>query len=231
MDVTILRRRSWYFLAAGLGMIPLAIFFAASHWEYFSFPLAILSVGGVVAYVVTRNLIRRELARQEAGNVTVGKKPTWRTLAGIVIAALIIALLLLSSGEPSTTFLLGWCGVVSVLMAAMRMRGKPAVAVSHLVAAAIYIGVAVAATQYFSIKVKNDADIIANKLEEYKQQVGDYPDRLDALVPAMLPEIPKPRPTGFLYFKSEDSYTLYYRTLSKTCFYRPGKAVLECRGS
>jgi hypothetical protein len=228
MDVTTLRRRSWYFLGAALGILPLAIWAAALDRESVASLLAVLSVGGLVAFVFTRNLILRRLAWQEAAGGTVGKKPTWRTPAAIVIASLVIAGMLASTGDPFAAFVLGGCGVVSVLMAAVRVRGKRAVAISHLVAAAIY-GMAVATIQFSSTTVPKDADMIVRKLEEYRKQYGNYPDRLDALVPAMLPAIPKPGPSGFIYSKSQDSYTLYHRSVAETCSYRPSKPVRECR--
>lgn len=114
------------------------------------------------------------------------------------------------------------------MQAVARVRRKPAVAAPHLVAAAIY-GAAVATVQFSATKARNDGDLIVSKLDEYKKQHGDYPDRLDALAPAMLPAIPHPGPAGFIYSKSEDYYTLIYRSVAGNCFYRPGKAMRECR--
>lgn len=167
------------------------------------------------------------LPPQEAANPKVDKKPTWRSLAGIVIISLIIAWMLIRTGDSFGAVLGGLGVVISVLMAAVRMRGKLAVAGAHLVAAAIY-GAAAATVQLSSANVRNDADLIISKLEEYKKQHGSYPDRLDALVPALLPAIPKPGPTGFLYGKSEDSYNLHHRSVAKNCSYGPNKPEPVC---
>lgn len=71
---------------------------------------------------------------------------------------------------------------------------------------------------------RSQVDVLALTLEEYKRQHEVYPEQLDALVPALLPAIPKPRLMGFKYNRKADtnSYSLYYKSsLNRTCYYTP----------
>ena len=54
-------------------------------------------------------------------------------------------------------------------------------------------------------------DRIVAAFEKYKAANGRYPERLDALVPAFLPQIPKPViDTNFVYAASEDGKAAWF---------------------
>lgn len=176
---------------------------------------------------------RIELAKQglspqktPAIKIVEGSSPKKDSLVWIVISRGFLATCLAAVPDPMMIFLLGTLAGVALLMAVM---GKPTDARVRLVKAAIY-GVAAMIVYIHVADNQNQVGVLAGKLEEYKRQHGEYPEKLDALVPALLPVIQKPGLGPLLYTRKPDSssYSLYYRTsVYRRCSYTP-ELKLKC---
>lgn len=155
-----------------------------------------------------------------------GIAPTRKSLVWIVISRGILAACLTAVPDPMTILLLG---IMAGIALVMTWLGKPAAARVRVVKAAIY-GVAAIVVYIYVSNDLGRVDMLAGKLEEYKRQHEVYPDQLVAMVPALLPAIPKPGLTGLKYSRRADtnSYALYYKSSpNRTCYYTP-ETKLRC---
>lgn len=124
---------------------------------------------------------------------------------------------------------LGMLCAAGVLMGITNIRSKPAYGLSHLVRAASY-GIAAVIVYVGISNDRSQVDTVVAKLGEYKRLHGDYPERLDALVPALLPEIPKVGLMKFIYAKEQNSYRLSYRpSVAGPCSYTPERGKWKCQ--
>lgn len=124
---------------------------------------------------------------------------------------------------------LGMLCAAGVLMGVINIRSKPAYGLSHLVRAASY-GIAAVIVYVGISSDRSQVDTVVAKLGEYKRLHGDYPNRLDALVPALLPEIPKVGLMKFIYVKEQNSYRLIYRpSVAGPCSYKPERGEWTCQ--
>lgn len=169
---------------------------------------------------VRRNL-QIELAKQ-------GKLPAKESLIPVVISRGVLAALLTALHDPIMISLLVLMAVIALVMA---VSGKSAATRARLVKAAIYGAAAIVVY----IHVSNDrsqADMLVSKLEEYKRQHGVYPERLDTMIPALLPAIPKSGTQGFKYAIREgySSYWLTYKpSVAGPCSYTPERGEWTCQ--
>jgi len=131
--------------------------------------------------------------------------------------------------DPMIGAVLGILCAAGVLMGVTNIRSKPAYGLSHLVRAASY-GVAAIIVYVGIANDQRQVDMLVAKLGEYKRLHGDYPERLDALVPALMPEIPKVGLMKFIYAKENNSYWLSYRpSVAGPCSYRPEAGSWKCQ--
>lgn len=155
--------------------------------------------------------------------------PQWRPLVGIGVSRAILAWLLLMFHDPILTIFVAALACVGLLGAELRFRADRQAAAAHLLKAAIY-GTAALLAYDATLHDKEAADLLVVRLAEYRQRHGDYPARLDALVPALLPALPRPGLKGFDYLKERDSYWLSYRpSVAGPCSYRPEAGAWNCQ--
>lgn len=170
-----------------------------------------------------------ELARVELAKLTAqGGLPQKDQIMQVVISRGAIAALLIVLHDPMTTGLLAIMAGIAFVMA---VSGKPAATRTRFAKAAIY-GVAAMAIYFYVSHDRSQGDMLVSKLEEYKRQHGAYPERLDALVPELLPEIPKLGLIGFMYARQEgaNSYSLMYRPSTVgPCSYTPERGKWSCQ--
>lgn len=122
-------------------------------------------------------------------------------------------------------------GIMSGIALIMAVSGKPAAARARFAKAVVYGTAAIAISSNIS-KSQNETDLLVSKLEEYKRQHGVYPERLDAMVPTLLPAIPKVGSMSFQYNRKEDtsSYRLSYRpSIAGPCSYTPERGKWKCQ--
>lgn len=158
------------------------------------------------------------LPRSQTELANQGGTSTKKSLVWIVISA-ILAAILSTSPDPMMAFLLGIMAGIALLMAVI---GKPTSARVRLIKTTIF-GVAATVVYIHVLDDQNQVEMLAGKLEEYKRQHGEYPKQLDVMVPALLPEIPKPGLMGFQYSRVADtnSYSLSYRrSINSICYYK-----------
>lgn len=149
-----------------------------------------------------------------------------------------IVLIVVSRGILVTPFILLhdlitiWpLGIMSGIALIMAVSGKPAAARARFAKAVVYGTAAIAISSNIS-KGQSETDLLVSKLEEYKRQHGVYPERLDAMVPALLPGIPKVGLMSFQYNKKEytSSYRLSYRpSIAGLCSYTPESGKWKCQ--
>ncbi len=172
-------------------------------------------------------LVKQSSFHQADSAVTV-VSPKRSSIAGVVVSRGIPVILLIAilPGDPLAIVLPGIMAGMALLMAGL---GKPSDARVRLVKAAIYGAAAIAVFAHMEYDM-SQVDVVAVKLEEYKSRHYEYPEKLSALVPTLLPEIPKPGASGFYYSRMEDSssYSLHYkRSINNVCNYSP-ELKLEC---
>ena len=122
-------------------------------------------------------------------------------------------------------------GIMSGIAFIMALSGKPAAARVRLAKAVVY-GTAAIAINHYVANDRSQPDMLVSKLEEYKRQHGVYPEQLDAMVPALLPAIPKIGLMSFQYRRKEDtsSYWLSYRpSIAGPCSYTPERGKWKCQ--
>jgi len=115
-----------------------------------------------------------------------------------------------------------------IILGAFNILSKRPDGWNQFVKAAVYgIGAAVITASIADDRVQ--ADALVARLEEFKQQAGSYPEKLDDLVPRMLPNI---RSIGLgrpIYGKQADSYMLTYRNAwESSCAYQPATHGWTC---
>jgi len=167
-----------------------------------------------------------EMGQTDTTQIVKHSSPRKNSLVWVVISRVFLAACLAVTPDPMMIFLLGTMAGIALALAVM---GKPVAARVRLVKAAIY-GIAAIVVYIHVADDNNQVGILAVKLEEYKRQHGVYPEQLDALVPALLPAIPKPGLGRLYYTRKADSgsYSLgYKRSVGSYCSYTP-ELKLKC---
>ncbi|MCK9388681.1 MAG: hypothetical protein M0Q22_09875 [Sulfuritalea sp.] len=222
-----LRRRSRITLWTGVACLVLAIVIGDAIDPLVPTILFVLGGAALIYLVVLKSRLRHELARQAAANSPLPEKLSWRTYAGIVISRGLLAVILASVHDPLVIAFLGFLCVVG-LLGAVIWRTQAVTWRAQLIKAVIY-GMAAVYAYGALMNDRANADILVAKLAEYKLQHGSYPEKLDALVPALLPEIPTAGFVGFKYVRDQDAYRLYYRpSVAGPCFNSPTIKGWKC---
>lgn len=154
--------------------------------------------------------------------------PDADSIIPIVISRGILVAPFIFLHDPITIWPLGIMSSIAFIMA---VSGKPAAARVRLAKAVVYGTAAIAINHYVS-NDQSQPDMLVSKLEEYKRQHGVYPEQLDAMVPALLPAIPKIGLMSFQYRRKEDtnSYWLSYRpSIAGPCSYTPERGKWKCQ--
>ena len=156
-----------------------------------------------------------------------GSSPQTKSLVWIVVSRGIFAGAIATAAalEPILALLLGVMAGAALLMAVI---GKRAIARVRLIKFAIYGAAAILAYVHMSGELSK-VDVLAGKLEEYKRRYGDYPEKLDAMIPELMPSIPK-LGLGLFYSRENDSksYSWSYRRSARSlCNYTP-EQKLKC---
>jgi hypothetical protein len=153
----------------------------------------------------------------------------WALLKIATIRAIPVTLFVTIHDPLVRVVLLALC-VLAVILGIFNILSKRSDGLKEFAKAAVY---AIGATA-ITVGIANDraqADVLVSKLEEYKQQQGSYPERLDDLVPNTLPNISSIGLGRPIYGKEADSYLLAYRvSWENNCSYRPASGSWTCRG-
>jgi hypothetical protein len=214
-----LKRRIRIALTLAFSLIACGFVCLALGWVLAGSWLFILGLMPLPYALWLRSKQRTELAKQ-------GCPPKKDSLVWVVVSRGFLATCLAAVPDPMIIFLLGTLAGIALVVAGI---GKSTDARVRLVKAAIY-GVAAMVVYIHVADDRNQVDVLAGKLEEYRRQHGEYPEKLDAMVPALLPAIPKPGLGPLLYNRKPDSnsYWLSYRmSADGRCSYTP-ELKLKC---
>lgn len=172
--------------------------------------------------------VNRKLQVELARHGVQGSLPSKESLTTVVVSRGILVTPFILLHDLITIWPLGIMSGIALIMA---VTGKPAAARARFAKAVVY-GTAAIAISFNISKSQNETDLLVSKLEEYKRQHGVYPERLDAMVPALLPAIPKVGSMSFQYKRKEDtsSYRLSYRpSIAGPCSYTPESGKWKCQ--
>ncbi len=167
---------------------------------------------------------KSEIANQDSSPQS--KSLIWIVASRGIVAGAIAAAAVL---EPILVLLLGVMAGAALLMAVIGTRTTARV---RMIKFAIYGAAAILAYVHMSgelSKADVEVDVLAGKLEEYKRRYGVYPEKLDAMIPELIPSIPKPG-LGLFYSRENGSksYSLSYRRSARSlCNYTP-EQKLKC---
>ena len=122
----------------------------------------------------------------------------YKVVMGRVVLAALVVLLAGWVGAP----LLGTMALGGFLWSLRHVRKAPAVFKVGAIKAAIY-GVAAVIAFFIQDAAQLDdraqGDLLVGKLQQYKQSHNSYPEKLQELVPSLLPQIPRGRFSPFVF--------------------------------
>lgn len=222
-------RRARLTLASGIGGLVLAgaVGDRISDSPMTAVALIVASGASLIYSVLLRSRIRSAAARQAERNAA-SARLGWRSLAGVAVSRLALAALLLAAHDPFMIAFVTLLAAAGLLGAVARYRANRAESVTHLLKAGVYGMPALLAYAAF-VQDRTDADRVVAELAAYQRQHGHYPERLDALVPA-LPAIPRPGYGGLVYRQQGEGFSLSYRpSVAGPCAYRSGKDGWDCQ--
>lgn len=225
-----LRRQNFRGLVAMFGAfaIGIACFQPNLDWPLAGILLFLLVLGLLLYVLMVRRRIRAAVTQQMEQAGLPPEKISGRALFKIAVSRAILVTPFIIVHDPVINWVLGILCAVGVVIGVATIRSKPAYGLTHLIKAAVY-GIATVMAVTAMSNDQAQASMVVSKLEMYKLQHGGYPERLDALVPALLPEIPKVGLMKFLYTKEEKSYQLTYRpSVAGPCSYRPEAGSWKC---
>lgn len=152
----------------------------------------------------------------------------------VVIGRVVLAALVVLFADWLGTPLLGVVAIGGFLWSLRNVRKAPAAFRIGAIKAAIYGVAAVIAFLLHGAARSSDrtqGDLLVGKLEQYKQSHNAYPEKLQALAPSLLPQIPRARFSPFIYASAGDgSYLLSYVNLPPggRCTYRSQTRAWKC---
>ena len=155
-------------------------------------------------------------------------------LSRVVLGRVVLAALVVIFADWMAAPLLGVIAVAGFLWALRSLRKAPAAFRAGAIKTAIYAVAAVIAFFVHGAAQSNDraqGDLLVGKLEQYKQAHQAYPEKLQELAPALLPQIPRARFSPFVYASSPDgTYFLTYINLPPggRCTYRSQAKAWKC---
>ncbi len=169
-------------------------------------------IGSIVALLVIQVAIKAH------GDAT--RKPDRKTSAVALIALIVAALDVFFFQQFWLSGVLCIAGVLYYLPRAIGAYPDRTLLRLRLIKAVVTLATgaaAIAAIVTFNLMAQDHARTVIAAAEAFKAKFGRYPDRLDELVPAFLPEVPNAKPAGmmprFLYYASADGHTLMYTVL------------------
>ena len=220
-----LKRRGRIALAVTFSVIAGGFVCLSLQWASAGLWMFILGLAPIPYALWVNRKLQVGLARQGAQ----GSPPAKVSLIPVVISRGILAALLIVLHGPMT---MGPLVLMVGIALVMAVSGKPVATRARFAKAAIY-GLATIAVYVYVSHDRSQGDMLVSKLEEYKRQHGAYPERLDAMVPALLPAIPKPGlKGGFQYARQEGSgaYRLSYSpSVAGPCSYAPESGKWKCQ--
>lgn len=146
----------------------------------------------------------------------------------IVIGRIILAAFIILIGDWVAAPLLGSIAIAGLLLSLLDLKRKPSAVRVGIIKSAIYGTAAVGALIFHGSMQSQDreqAEMLVRKLEQYKQEHRAYPEKLAALTPALLPQIPRSRFGPYMYsLESDGSFRMTYVDLPPggKCSYSSG---------
>lgn len=153
-----------------------------------------------------------------------------RALLKVAMIRAIPVALFVTIHDPLVRAVLLVLCLLSVIQGVFKILSKSADGWKGFVKAAVY-GIGAVAITAGIANDRAQADALVSKIEEYKQQHGSYPERLDDLVPKILSSIQSIGLGRPIYGKEADTYQVMYRDAWESiCTYRPARGAWTCGG-